>query len=379
MKIGSTNDSWASRVEAQPMFDILQAANRKEKESGYVARMEIGDTPGFLNLKVHELLAKHSADEFRYSPSKGNADFIDTIFATQWPKYSNIEYDVSVAPANFLITASLAAVMSPGDTILIPNPGFPTYRLAANFLRLKIKYYDPRDFSSESLAYNKKKIESYLKNTKVIIVNNPSNPLGFAIEGGNFSNVIAKFPNLKVISDETYANLVYDDTNPDIEGLDFIRLRSFSKEHCAPGLRIGYALARTKISKSISDFTSLSISCAPSFIQAALNEYLKSKESFEFVSNLRSTMKNRILELKSAIPNSNLATLPNSAFYAFLSVKDDEAAFNHLLENNIATCPGSRFGSNGRGFIRVSLAGPEKNFSTDISKLGKLIGDSEIS
>ena len=218
-----------------------------------------------------------------------------------------------------------------------------------------------------------------MQNTKVIIVNNPSNPLGFAIEGRNFSNIIAKFPNLKVISDETYANLVYDDTNPDIEGLDFIRLRSFSKEHCAPGLRIGYALARTKISKSISDFTSLSISCAPSFIQAALNEYLKSKESFEFVSNLRSTMKNRILELKSAIPNSNLATLPNSAFYAFLSVKDDEAAFNHLLENNIATCPGSRFGSNGRGFIRVSLAGPEKNFSTDISKLGKLIGDSEIS
>jgi aspartate/methionine/tyrosine aminotransferase len=360
------------------MFDILQAANKREKESGYVARMEIGDTPGFLNLKVHELLAKHSADEFRYSPSKGNADFIDTIFATQWPKYSNIEYDVSVAPANFLITASLAAVTSPGDTVLIPNPGFPTYRLAANFLGLKIKYYDPRDFSSEFFLFNKKNIERYLKNTKVIVVNNPSNPLGFAIDGTNFSNVVAKFPNLKVISDETYVNLVYDETNPVIEGDEFIRLRSFSKEHCAPGLRIGYALAKTEVSKSISDFTSLSISCTPSFIQAALNEYLKSNESLEFVSNLRSTMKNRILELKNAIPNSNLTTLPNSAFYAFLSVHDDEDAFRYLLENNIATCPGSRFGSNGRGFIRVSLAGPAKNFSTDILKLGELISDTKI-
>ena len=375
MKIYRGTDPWASRIEAQPMFDILEAANQKEKDSGYVARMEIGDTPGFLNLKVHELISKHATDEFRYSPSKGTRDFIETIFTTQWPNYSNFEYDITVAPANFLITASLAAITSPGDTVLIPNPGFPTYRLAANFLRLKIEYYSADSFTSESFFRSKKNIESQLSRAKAIIINNPSNPMGIAVEGTTYSNLIAKFPKLAVILDETYINLVYDEINPNIEGKDFIRIRSFSKEHCAPGLRVGYALARTKTSKTISDFISLSISCAPSFIQSALNEYLKSNESYEFVARLRSTMSKRLIELRRSIPSSNLLIAPNSAFYAFLRVGDDDYAFSYLLENNIAVCPGSRFGSNGRGFIRISLAGAETQFSADIVKLGNLIGD----
>jgi aspartate/methionine/tyrosine aminotransferase len=75
---------------------------------------------------------------------------------------------------------------------------------------------------------------------------------------------------------------VYSDVNSYIPDIDAIRIRTFSKEYCAPGLRIGYSLASNNISQKISDFISLTISCAPKFIQLAVAEYLESSESSDF-------------------------------------------------------------------------------------------------
>lgn len=361
---------WGNYIEAQPMFDILEAANSRSKLSGYVARMEIGDTPGFKNLAVHKLISEHAGNEFRYAPSKGDPDLISTLFSTQWPKYSNLSYDIAVAPANFLITASLASVTSQGDTVLLPNPGFPTYRLAANFLRLKIIYYSPSDFSPNASMKSQKNLLSKIRKAKAIVINNPSNPIGINYEGRIFSEVLDKSKKISVLLDETYVNLVYDNSIPFIESDNCIRIRSFSKEHCAPGLRIGYVLADIKTIKIVSDFISLSISCAPKFIQQAINEYLKSNESIEFVERLKISMKLRVNHLTQSISPEFLPIIPNSAFYAFLKVSDDEKAFKFLLENDIATCPGTRFGSNGFGYLRVSLAGLESSFFEDVTKLG---------
>jgi aspartate/methionine/tyrosine aminotransferase len=368
---------WSSQIEAQPMFDILEAANAQSKVSGYVARMEIGDTPGFKNLAVHKLIAQYAEEEFRYAPSKGDSDFIATLFSTQWPRYSNIKYDIAVAPANFLITAALASITSRGDSVLLPNPGFPTYRLAANFLGLKILYYSPSDFLPDSSLKSRNDLISKLKNAKVIVINNPSNPTGINYDGSVYSDILNKFEKVEVISDETYVNLVYDNSNPLIDLDKCIRIRSFSKEHCAPGLRIGYVLAELKTIKIISDFISLSISCSPKFIQLALNDYLNSIESLDFVNKLRNSMKSRINHLVEHIAPEHIPIIPNGAFYAFLKVSDDEKAFKFLLENNIATCPGTRFGSNGFGFLRISLAGSEEYFFKDIENLGTKLTEFE--
>ena len=64
------NNDWARLINPQPMFDILSKANAKEMSGNYVARMEIGDTPGFRNVKIEELLKKYSNTPHRYSPSR---------------------------------------------------------------------------------------------------------------------------------------------------------------------------------------------------------------------------------------------------------------------------------------------------------------------
>jgi hypothetical protein len=59
-------NSWSDRIKPQPMFDVLTMAREREKKGEYVARMEIGDTPGFRNEYIHELVTKHSSSPYRY-------------------------------------------------------------------------------------------------------------------------------------------------------------------------------------------------------------------------------------------------------------------------------------------------------------------------
>jgi aspartate/methionine/tyrosine aminotransferase len=359
------------------MFDVLTMARQRESLGHYVARMEIGDTQGFRNDFIHDLVTKYSSSPYRYSPSRGEDVLISKVLETQWPNYSN--ENVVIGPANFLITAALASCTSPGDCVMLPDPGFATYKLSADFLGLKILYYpvyqggipffpNLNDFVAESGLH-----------PNVLIINNPSNPLGIAFEGAQILKSIEPLldKGVQVIFDETYVNLVYDNTQSLVSEIEAIRLRSFSKEHCAPGLRIGYAVAPSSAARAMADLISLSISCAPQFIQFAIAEYLGSPEALVFTNNLKTEMGRRLQFLADAIPGGLLQTTPNAAFYSLIDMgaRGGDQGFSFLLDKNVATCPGSKFGRNSKNSVRVSLAGPADKFETDIQMLSAALNE----
>lgn len=367
--------AWRDRIRPQPMFDVLSMAREREKSGHYVARMEIGDTPGFQNDHIHELVTKYSTSPYRYSPSRGEEILINQVIATQWQTAN--EENVVIGPANFLITAALASSTSPGDLVLLPDPGFASYKLAADFLGLRNAYY-PVYVQGESIFPNLSEFVSRMnERPKVIIVNNPSNPLGIAFSSNVVRKSLENFPNLgiEIIFDETYVNLVFDDTPTSIDDLPATRIRSFSKEHCAPGLRIGYAVADAAAAKSMGDLISLSISCVPQFIQYAIAEYLGSSESREFTEKLRNEMTRRLSVTGRAIPDGLLKTKPNAAFYSLIDTgnRGGDTAFQFLLNRNVSTCPGSKFGENAKNSIRVSLAGSGDTFERDIQMLSSAL------
>ena len=367
----NSNRKWSDLINAQPMFDVLTLANKREQLGHYVARMEIGDTPGFQNNAINKLLLKYSQEPHRYSPSKGEPFLIDVLFETQWKQFSKTSYDISIAPANFLIMAALAAVTSPGDTVLIPDPGFPTYKLACDFLGLKTLSY-PLYAKNSNVFPTINYLDSDIKNQpKVIIVNNPSNPLGFAYGGEQILSAIKSLidNDVQMIIDETYINLVYDSTVAFIPNVDAIRIRTFSKEHCSPGLRVGYVLANQEYSKTIADFISLTISCTPKFIQMAIADYLSSDESSIFRESVTIEMKRRHGLLLSLLPDDAVLVKPNSAFYAMIETGNSEESFNFFLERNVATCPGSKFGPAADTALRISIAGNSDNLIRDFEIL----------
>ena len=360
--------SWGDRIKSQPMFDVLALANAREAQGHYVARMEIGDTPGFRNETIHRLIEKHSSTSYRYSPSRGERILTEKVIETQWPQYS--AENIVIGPANFLITAALASVTSPGDLILLPDPGFASYKLSADFLGLEIEYYPVFVAGKSSFPDLSQTLKSMKRQPKAVIVNNPSNPLGTAFSAEKIDHSLSDFSlkGIQIIYDETYTNLVFDETNVQSSEYDAIRLRSFSKEHCAPGLRIGYASGNSDQIKHMSNLMSLTISCVPNFIQFAIADYLGSNEAKEFTTHLKNEMKRRHKWFQEKIPNSSLKTIPNAAFYALVDTNniDGEEAFKIFLDNDVSVCPGGRFGRNSAKTVRVSLAGRSETFERDV-------------
>lgn len=367
--MANENISWGELINPQPMFDVLSKANAKERSGSYVARMEIGDTPGFRNIKIEKLLRKYSSSPHRYSPSRGEQALINVLFKKEWPDMDSRNYGICIGPANFLIMASLASITRPGDLVLIPDPGFPTYELVCKFLKLKTIKYNALPINGE-LNIDTSYFE--LKNKpKVIILNNPSNPIGIAYDGIQISYLLKSIINddIKVIIDETYVNLVYNNINPYIPDIEAIRIRTFSKEHCAPGLRVGYSLASNSISQKMSDFISLSISCVPRFIQLAVAEYLESSASDKFNIKVKNEMTKRFKLLRKIMPSDSFLTHPNAGFYALVKTGNAEKAFDFFLEKNVATCPGTRFGNSTNAALRISIAGNSNNFEKDLMLL----------
>lgn len=364
---------WKNRINPQPMFDVLERANQREKLGHYVARMEIGDTPGFYNQAIHDKVTKFASSPFRYSPSRGEAKLIEKVIQTQWPQAS--PENVVIGPANFLITAALATRTSVGDHVLLPDPGFPSYKLSADFLGLNISYYPVGNSLEDGFPDIQEFVLKMEHRPKVVVINNPSNPLGLAFLGKDVEEGLGNIASngINIIFDETYINLVYDETDAFTSSINAIRIRSFSKEHCAPGLRVGYAFGEPNDIKCMADLISLSVSCVPQFIQFAIAEYLGSPLADEFTNKLRNEMKHRLERLSLILPAGSLNSSPNAAFYAMVNVgeRGGEAAYLHLMENNVATCPGTRFGAESRNTVRVSLAGATENFEKDLGLLSK--------
>ena len=370
-------NSWRERINPQPMFDVLAMANLRETQGHYVARMEIGDTPGFENMSIHNLIKKYASSPYRYSPSRGEKVLINKVIETQWPNH--LEENVVIGPANYLITAALASKTTEGDIVLLPDPGFATYKLSADLLGLNIIYYPVYQNGVSNFPNLDDLIKTLKVRPKVIIINNPSNPLGTAFHNEIILKSLQNFPSLgiEIILDETYVNLVYDETNAYLSQIPATRIRSFSKEHCAPGLRIGYAVGEKTIADTMADLMSLSISCVPQFIQFAIADYLGSPESILFTNSLKEKMSIRINYLANLLPKDVLQNKPNAAFYALLNtgVKNGDETFNYLLNHNVSTCPGSKFGEKSKNSVRVSLAGSENNFEKDINMLATALED----
>lgn len=364
------NQRWSSRIRSQPMFDILKQVKDREIEYPGIIHLEIGDTNGFSNDPLKDFIEQSLRQlPFTYSPSVGESFLRESLSVrmTSELQRSVGTSEITVGPANSLITQSLAAVCSEGDLVLIPDPGFPTYTLASEFLSLDAQPYSVYSNGGPQIQ-SIEEIQNLIGNRRIkaVVICNPSNPLGYAFDWKYFDELLAIAEEHRAVAifDETYVNLVCSDKlfrpyeYP--EELS-IRLRSLSKEFAAPALRIGWAVSSPEVAAVISRFSSMTYSCLPSFIQIGVANYLNSDEASRFAESVRNEMRDRFqfFEDRSNEVGAILSNKPNAGFYSFVSIPDERRVFQVLLEkHNVAVCPGSAFGSKGINSIRLSLAGP---------------------
>lgn len=281
-----------------------------------------------------------------------------------------VEYDplheilISVGGSE-AIDATLRAIITPGDEVIIPQPSYVCYEPIT-------KLCGGVPVIIETLAENDFKVTpEQLKNaisdkTKALILPYPCNPTG-AIMGKADLEALAQIlrdTNIVVISDEIYSELTFaENPHVSIASIDGMRERTilingFSKTFSMTGWRLGFACGPVEIISQVTKIHQFAIMCAPTTAQYAAIEALRNCDGA--VADMKAEYNRRRRLIVDGFNKAGLTCRePKGAFYAFPCIKStgltSEEFCERLLESkHVAVVPGTAFGKGGEGFVRAS-------------------------
>ena len=263
------------------------------------------------------------------------------------------------------IDATLRAIITPGDEVIIPQPSYVCYEPITELC-------GGVPVIIETLAENDFKVTpEQLKNaisdkTKALILPYPCNPTGAIMEREDLEALaqILRDTNILVISDEIYSELTFGEkphvSIASIEGMRerTILINGFSKTFSMTGWRLGFACGPKEIISQVTKIHQFAIMCAPTTAQYAAIEALRNCD--EAVADMKAEYNRRRRLIVDGFNKAGLTCRePKGAFYAFPCIKStgltSEVFFEKLLEaKHVAVVPGTAFGKGGEGFVRAS-------------------------
>ncbi|MCD8120789.1 MAG: pyridoxal phosphate-dependent aminotransferase [Clostridiales bacterium] len=365
----------AKRMDNLPFSGIravMEKATKMQQAGEDIIHLEIGrpdfDTPEKIKKAAAESL---EAGHVFYTSNYGTPQLRQAI-AEHEKKINGIDYEAE----NVLVTVgageatfdAMEALLEPGDEILVPNPIWMNYLHVPAFIgAVPVTYTlkEENDFQIDFEEFESKITDK----TKMIAVIDPSNPTGAVFSEETMKRLaeIAIRNNLYVLSDEIYEQLVYDGKKhvsiASIPGMKerTIKISGFSKAYSMTGWRLGYMCAPKEVIAAAVRVHQYSITCASSFVQDAAVTALK--ECADEVETMRleyERRKNYMVKTLNEIDGVSCKN-PNGAFYIFVNIKSFgkssmEMAEYLLEEAKIALVPGSTFGTEGEGYLRISYA-----------------------
>ena len=362
----------ASRIDGQPMFKLLEKAQKLEKEGKKIIHFEIGD-PDFATPKNISDAAINAIknEDTHYVSSFGLTEFREKICeATHKSRGFRPDLDqVLITPgANIAIFYAISCIVNPGEEIIVPDPGFPTYYSTIKMcdaIPIRVPLLESNNF-----RMNPKDIEnSITEKTKMIIINSPQNPTGSVMteEEIKMTYEIAKKHQLILYSDEIYARMIYKDSvfnSPSIFDKcqeHTIISNGFSKAFAMTGWRLGAVIGPPHIIEKMRLLLETTSSCVPPFIQKAGIEAIEGDQTFQKKMYEEYEIR-RDLVVNGINSISGLScVVPGGAFYVFVNIKKtgmtSEEFCDYLLEDSgVAMLPGTSFGQFGEGFVRICYA-----------------------
>ncbi len=378
---------WAPRMEeigTEEAFVVLEKAQALEKQGREILHLEIGEpdfpTPDPI---VKAAIRALEAGLTRYGPPAGLPELRQAV-ARKVTESRGIE----VAPEEVVITAgakpilffTLLALISRGDQVLLPNPGFPIYesvvRLAGGTpVSLPLRQsqgfrFSPNDFD-----------QLVGRRTRLIILNSPHNPTGSVLSPEDLEQIAsaARRYNITVLSDEIYRHFLYEGTHRSILSLPGMKERTilldgFSKSYAMTGWRLGYGVMPRTLVAAVETLIVNSYSCTPAFIQYAGLAALR-EDTAEIRRRVEIFRKRRDLVVTAlqALPEIR-CLLPPGAFYVFPSVtiprRSSREIADHLLSDaGVALLPGTAFGNWGEGHLRLSYAASEEVLQQAVAQI----------
>jgi len=319
-------------------------------------------------------IAALEAGDTKYTASSGTeplrAAICEKLRRDNGLSYQPNEVIVSAGAKHSLFNL-MQAVLDPGDQVIIPAPYWVSYpeqvKLAGGApVFVQAPEQDGFRVTADAIRF------ALTPETKMLILNSPSNPTGAAIPEEELARIaaLAVERELIVVSDEIYEKLTYDGKrHTSIASLgDEIKARTFtvngfSKAYSMTGWRLGYAAGNKTIVAAMGRIQDQSTSNPTSFAQAGAVTALNGpQDDVAEMARAFEQRRNVIVDRLNAIPGVQCVK-PDGAFYVFPNVSglfskrvpDSDALTEQLLaEAKVAVVPGSGFGA--PDYIRLSYA-----------------------
>ena len=378
-----------AHLKPEGAYQVLARANQLESEGREIIHLEIGqpDYPTFENINQAGIEAIHGG-KTRYTPPAGMPSLREAI-AEQAGRQRGIEIhpdEVVVSPGGKpnLFFPTLALV-EPGDEVIYPNPGFPTYEAmikVAGGVPVAVPLLEENQFSFDLNVFDR------LVNgkTKLIILNSPSNPTGGVIPLADLEHIASQAERYScwVMSDELYARIVYDGMQASsIAGLPGMKKRTiivdgFSKTYSMTGWRLGFGIMPSELAKRVDLLLTHSVGSTAHFTQfAGLEAITGPQDMVTEMVNEYQRRRTAVVEGLTALPGFTCQK-PQGAFYAFPNItgtgKGSGELANLILEKaGVALLPGNSFGEYGEGYLRISYATSLENIQMGLERIRSIL------
>lgn len=315
-----------------------------------------------------------------YGPSKGYPELLRAA-AQKLERDSQVLYDPET---ELLVThggihayyLAMQSILNPGDEVLIPDPSWGTHANMATMLRGKVIRV-PAPPENGFLPYFESWENALTPASRVIVLNYPSNPTG-AYPAREYLRRLQDFAaghNLWIVSDAVYEDLYYGEKPASAAAFDGARERtilvnSLSKSYAMTGWRVGYLAAPQAVIENALKAGQNSITCVAPFIQKAAAFALTDPGIQQVTAEMRAAYARRralVLRLWQELEPENVrVTPPQGAFYFFLDLRplkmtSLEICERLLEEAGVGLVPGSAFGEQGEGFVRMTIAASDED------------------
>lgn len=306
------------------------------------------------------------------------ADFLKSKYHLFYNPDNEILVTIGATEA---LSATLTAILEPGDTVLLPAPAYPGYEPIVNLVGAEIVEIDTtaNDFVLTPEMLEKAILEQGDK-LKAVLINYPTNPTGVTYSREQIkalADVLKKY-DVFVVSDEVYSELTYSD-EPHVSIAEYlpeqtILINGLSKSHAMTGWRIGMIFAPANFTAQLIKSHQYLVTSAATMAQFAAIEALSVGKD-DALPMKAEYMKRRdyIIDKMSALGFKIIK--PDGAFYIFAKIpagyEQDSFKFcqDFAREKAVAFIPGVAFGKYGEGYLRLSYAASMETITTAMDRL----------
>ncbi|OGG61124.1 hypothetical protein A3C87_03160 [Candidatus Kaiserbacteria bacterium RIFCSPHIGHO2_02_FULL_49_34] len=377
---------FAQSLDGQPMFKVLAKVQEMQRQGKDIIHFEIGD-PDFgtpQNVVDAACLALQTG-KTHYAPSIGITELREAVrLATQRSRgfLPDLEQVLITPGANIAIFYAVQCLVEPGDEIIVPDPGFPTYYSvikACGAVPVRVPLREANQF-----RMHPDDVQSRITSkTRMIMLNSPNNPTGSVMTGGEIRRIaeIAKAHDLYLFSDEIYARMYFADgiTFSSPSYLDQCKERTivvngWSKAFAMTGWRVGAVVGPHDVIAKMDLMLQTTSSCVPPFVQyGALEAITGDQSEVQHMTHEYQERMQLLVDGLNDIPGIRCLE-PGGALYVFPNITgtgmtSEEFANFALDKAGVALLPGTNFGEYGEGYIRMCVVNSRENIVEGVHRL----------